>query len=317
MSQLSIVGDFYTNENIASGCQHSNLIINLEGAVGSGAAPADNKICLSFDAPTLERNLRLLRPKLVTLANNHIYDYGELGLEATLRILDNVGIPYVGLKEKPHHIFSDTFVFGKKVRITNICCESTNPRVGTKGPMMRSEEAAFFHVPSNQYYDILICHMGDEEIAYSKPADIRWVNELKDRYDLVVGHHGHVIQNSITTNGNTHYLGIGNFLFDDLYVEVVSAEEKKYVYKKIQRARNKKSLLIEVNEDGVVCRSLYNGILRRFSYFRPNLKPHLSDVVYSIRGKIYIFQIKIRNFLRDPSLLSVERLKRVIDDLCD
>src|SRR5690348_6248424 len=77
----------------------SNLnIVNLE----SPLTKASEKEKLIKTGPNLKAYpetigaLKELKVDLVTLANNHIYDYGKTGLTDTLQLLKNHGIKYVG-----------------------------------------------------------------------------------------------------------------------------------------------------------------------------------------------------------------------------
>src|SRR5699024_9531699 len=42
------------------------------------------------------KGITQLNPELVTLANNHILDHGEMGLNSTLNVLENNNIKYIG-----------------------------------------------------------------------------------------------------------------------------------------------------------------------------------------------------------------------------
>ena len=70
--------------------------INLECALTDWGEPEPGKtFCFRTDAKNVEV-LRVARIDAVSLANNHVLDYGDLGLRETLRHLDAAGIQHAG-----------------------------------------------------------------------------------------------------------------------------------------------------------------------------------------------------------------------------
>lgn len=68
---------------------------NLEIPLTTGGAPAEKALTHRAD-PTLHTELTRLGVDVVTLANNHILDFGDVGLYDTLATLDAAGIDHVG-----------------------------------------------------------------------------------------------------------------------------------------------------------------------------------------------------------------------------
>lgn len=76
---------------------------NLEGTLLDGGGTVkkckDPKICYAFRTPTpYVRNLTDAGIDFVSVANNHINDFGAAGIVSTLRTLDDAGIRYAGLR---------------------------------------------------------------------------------------------------------------------------------------------------------------------------------------------------------------------------
>lgn len=72
--------------------------INLETVIGDldpgDALPA--KRFLLQSTPLVTESLDEMGVDLVTLGNNHAYDWGEAGIDSTLEVLDDAGLPHVG-----------------------------------------------------------------------------------------------------------------------------------------------------------------------------------------------------------------------------
>ena len=83
---------------------------NLEGCI-SDDAPArkrcnDPTKCYLYRMPKKFGNcLKFAGFNLISLANNHTWDFGEKGVEDTKNVLNNLGINYAGLDYKPYTIF--------------------------------------------------------------------------------------------------------------------------------------------------------------------------------------------------------------------
>ncbi|HKM94027.1 MAG TPA: CapA family protein [Prolixibacteraceae bacterium] len=91
---------------------------NLEGVLLSGEGTvkkcSDPKVCYAFKMPDhyvdylVEAGFNLL-----SVANNHIRDFGSTGTANTIRILKEAGIPHAGLEEIPYTTFEkDGITYG-------------------------------------------------------------------------------------------------------------------------------------------------------------------------------------------------------------
>ena len=91
---------------------------NLEGPFVNNAKLAkkcrDTTICYAFRTP--EHYSTVIQQAgfdIISLANNHIGDFGSQGRETTIRLLDSLGIYHAGTDEFPYAIFSrDSVSYG-------------------------------------------------------------------------------------------------------------------------------------------------------------------------------------------------------------
>ena len=99
---------------------------NLEGAVAdSGGTPktcSDSSICYAFRQPEyLMDDLKSAGFNLLSIANNHIYDFGQDVLDNTVRVLDAKGFRFAGINSRPWDTLT---VNGIKV---GFCAFAPNP----------------------------------------------------------------------------------------------------------------------------------------------------------------------------------------------
>ncbi len=78
--------------------QADHTCVNLEMVLTDGGAPADVLVRLRGD-PSLATELKRASIDVVTLANNHAFDFGLPGMRDTIAALDDAGVPHVGTGE--------------------------------------------------------------------------------------------------------------------------------------------------------------------------------------------------------------------------
>jgi poly-gamma-glutamate synthesis protein (capsule biosynthesis protein) len=165
--------------------------------------------------PEVAEALRKANINIVNLANNHIFDYGKIAFEDTLKNLEKNNIKYFGNSYEPLIIekegikigflgFSD-FLKHLEVREEKIGIAVVNNNLGEI--IKKAKEKV----------DILIVsfHWGEE---YKKIANERQRKLAKiaidSGADLVIGHHPHVIQNIEKYKNKFIFYSLGNFIFD-------------------------------------------------------------------------------------------------------
>ena len=77
------------------------VIGNLESPLTSITKTRACKGVYLRSDPTNVETLNQIGVTHVTLANNHIYDYGKKAAKETIKVLKKAGIKYVGLNNKP------------------------------------------------------------------------------------------------------------------------------------------------------------------------------------------------------------------------
>ena len=159
--------------------------------------------------------------QLVALANNHIMDYGEKGVQDTLTELSNYKINFVGLN-KNYYESRKPFVFqskGKKIAIINI---SENEFVTLPENNFYVNKLNVFDnfvdiqkAKSENQFVVIIFHGGNEH--YNLPSPER--QKLMRLYvlagaDAIISHHTHCYSGYEIFKGSPIFYGLGNFIYD-------------------------------------------------------------------------------------------------------
>ncbi len=178
-------------------------------------------ICADIDNV---RTLRELHVDAVTLANNHMFDFGTEGYELTKRVLDEAGISWFGSEGKELIVEKA----GCKVAFDGYCCYSSNPLrcvkkglFGVNAYNLNDAKCFIQRCNSNGFLPIIAVHAGIEHVNYPSIDHIRAARQLSMSGPFVYyGHHPHVIQGTEEYNGSLISHSLGNFCFDDVYSDI-------------------------------------------------------------------------------------------------
>ena len=158
---------------------------------------------------------------MVTLANNHMMDYGEEGLFSTIQACENVGIRHIGAGSNLEEAKKIEYFKIKGTCIAFInCCENewSTTQGNYPGCNTLNEVALFYQIQeakSNSDHAILIIHGGHETYEYPSlrmKKLYRWFVDLG--VDAVIGHHTHCFSGYEVYKGKPIIYSLGNFIFD-------------------------------------------------------------------------------------------------------
>lgn len=158
---------------------------------------------------------------VVTLANNHIMDFGDYGLIDTLELCDKNNINHVGAGMSHNEASRPLYVElkGKKIAFVNFAeNEWSNTYDAKPGANPLNPVANFYTIAEakkNADFVFVIVHGGHEMYRLPSP-------QMKETYrffvdagaDAVVGHHSHCYSGYEIYNGSPIFYSLGNFIFD-------------------------------------------------------------------------------------------------------
>jgi poly-gamma-glutamate synthesis protein (capsule biosynthesis protein) len=197
------------------------VVANLESPVGEGGVPYAEKQVYLKGRPEALDALSLAGIEMVSLANNHILDYGPELAAQTRQELDARGIAYHGLVEeggdsKPVILERQ----GVKMAFLSFCsvcpaefeARGKAPGVGVALPSVMNPQVR--KAKEKADYVVVLIHWG-QEYGGSNPLQAKLASGLeKAGADLVIGSHAHVVQEVALQGRTLVAYNIGNFLFD-------------------------------------------------------------------------------------------------------
>lgn len=157
----------------------------------------------------------------VTLANNHILDYGAEGLFNTVRLCKGQGLSVVGAGDNLADAEKILYLEkgGETLAVIN-CCEhefsiatATEPGANPLNPIRQFYQIK--EAKANADHVLVIVHGGHEHFQLPSPRMVETYRFFIDAgADAVVNHHQHCYSGYETYHNSPIFYGIGNFCFD-------------------------------------------------------------------------------------------------------
>jgi len=187
---------------------------------------------------------------MVTLANNHIMDYGSTGLKDTLSTLKANQIEYVGagvIKDEINTVYKT--IDNISVAIINVCeNEWSTDVINEYSANGFSEINMFYSIreAKQKGLKIIVIHHGGQEM-YNLPSPRlkRTLRFFVDcGADAVINHHTHCIGGHEVYNNAPIFYSLGNFIFDN-------SEQRNSIW------NFGMGVVLDINEDNVEFKTFY------------------------------------------------------------
>ena len=157
---------------------------------------------------------------IVTLANNHVFDYGPDAFQETSDLLGAHGIRGVGAGLNREAAMAPLVVELGETRIALISFSegedltAASDKPGVFGWEVEAVEQAVRQARATADLVVVFCHAGVEYIPFPPPYLARALQRVaRAGADLVVGHHPHVPQGVQIVDGTPIAYSLGNFVF--------------------------------------------------------------------------------------------------------
>lgn len=223
---LSQHGYHYPYQDVQSLLQASDFTVaNLETPITTRGTPEEDRSFVYRSSPEVLPAFKEAGFDLVALANNHMMDYGVVGLTDTLDYLDEIGIHRVGAGRDVEEAFRP-FIWesdGMSIAFLNFTrvVPSGDWKAGHEFPEGLADTynhnppvEAIAKAKAEADLVIVLAHWGEERNDEFNEIQ----QDLARRYidagaDLIVGSHPHVLQGFEQYQGKWIAYSLGNFIF--------------------------------------------------------------------------------------------------------
>jgi poly-gamma-glutamate synthesis protein (capsule biosynthesis protein) len=199
-------------------------VLNLETAITTRGTEQPKEFHFRAPATALDA-LRAAGVDLVTLANNHVLDYGQVGLADTLAALRQAGFPYFGIGENADAAWAPRIMTVAGVRLAFIGVSqvhalaedwvATDSRPGEANAINETRTLAAIRAARSQADVVIVfMHWGTEGNSCPNGEQKTLAARMAAAgADLILGAHAHVLQGSGWLGHTFVAYGMGNFLW--------------------------------------------------------------------------------------------------------
>ena len=186
---------------------------NLEGAINSDhVRTPEGSLAFSF-TPGTSRTLAENHFAILSLANNHTYDFGENGFADTTRYLESQSIRAIGHPRRVDQKYAYTRnINGRQFSFVSLNATSyfdVNAAVTLVSEVKNDHPGAFL---------VVLIHWGIEYSLLQNGAQRSLAHKLIDGgADFIIGSHPHVVQGIESYKHKLVFYSLGNFIFDQYF----------------------------------------------------------------------------------------------------
>lgn len=213
-------------EAVASRLAGADVAVgNLESALADSGTRNTAKDVTFRGDPAGIQGLRLAGFDLLSMANNHVLDYGPQPLLDTVASLDSAGIGHAGAGANQAAAWTPAVVERDGATVAYLAFSHIVPAGFIAQPNRaglasgKNDEAltleAIRKAAAENDYVLVSFHWGVEYQDDANATQVAWAHKAIDAgADMVLAHHPHVIQGIERYNGGLIAYSLGDFVFD-------------------------------------------------------------------------------------------------------
>lgn len=202
---------------------------NLESPITPGPIVPTGSFTFHAD-PGAEAALAAANFKILSLANNHLPNYGATGIADTIEYLNQVGIAHAGAGQNLAEANLPALVQVKGIKFAFLAYNDSDVVPPGYGAAISRAGTALMDITkmkeavslAKKQADLLIVsmHSGSEYTEVLTKSQTEFAHAAIDAgAELVLGHHPHVTQRVEKYKDKYIFYSLGNFIFDQMWSE--------------------------------------------------------------------------------------------------
>ncbi|WP_299062121.1 CapA family protein [uncultured Polaribacter sp.] len=209
------------SDEIADELLKSDFVVgNLEGPTTNINTIFNKSTPLKSPVKTINY-LHKKNISVFNLANNHILDYGDLGLKDTLSEIKNEKCSYFGADVSKEKAITPLIIKKDSISIALFGIAKCNPTKINNGQLFNADEFSRLkkqvHIYKNKVDFIIVnFHGGEEYSLYPSPVKRKFLKKIAalKNVSCVIAHHSHTLQGYEKYKNTFIFYSLGNFIFD-------------------------------------------------------------------------------------------------------
>ena len=230
-----------------------------------------------FPSVTFLAKCNLEKFDYLSLANNHIMDFGVEGIERNIYLLQKKNIYYFGFGCNEN--YNPAEIQKNNIKILLIGCIGKGRWSKGKndgyGPdeLDISKLTNFITTNKSQYSHIIVYpHWGSELVDVPNPTDIKKAHEIIDAgATAVIGTHSHIIQGVENYKNGVIAYGLGSFIY---------SPKEEFGYIKNKKREYSICFNIELDQESIVDYKVYYYLLDNKNIPRMVISPTKKEINY-------------------------------------
>lgn len=209
------------------------FMLNNEFPYSDRGVPTEGKQFTFRAKPEYVKLLHELGTDIVSLANNHAYDYGETALLDTFETLEGADIPFVGAGRNLDEAVKPVYFIAGDVKIAFVSAtqierlenpDTKEATASSPGVFRCLNPAKLLEVVAqakeNSDFVIVYIHWGTENTAEPDWLQLEQAPRIVEAgADLIIGDHSHCLQPIQYVEGVPVVYSLGNFWFNSRQVD--------------------------------------------------------------------------------------------------
>lgn len=201
-------------------------IINQESPITQCRITKKSRLAHRSDVEVIPYITKKIPNTVFSLANNHMLDYGRIGVVDTVENLEKAGCTFIGAGRNLEES-SKFIVVGDEIKIGIIAIQYKRFKPSGRkwaapfyeGNMGRlRNQIARMKEEAGVDWTVVVYHGGEEFLFAPLPFNRKLLHSIVDMgADAVVAHHPHVVQGYEYYKGHPIFYSLGNFIFDTTY----------------------------------------------------------------------------------------------------
>jgi len=234
-----------------------SVFANLESPISSAGKSAGNLYPFRAD-PQVVSGLKNAGFKVLSVANNHAFDYGQAAFFDTLNNLKTADLEYTGGGLDFNEAHNGAYQEINGTKITYLAYTDLLP----KSLAANDKQGGFAYLDLKQMIKDIQAAKDKSDLVV---VSFHWGREYETKHNshqeeiakaaieagasLIIGHHPHVVQDIVEYKGVTIAYSLGNFVFDQNFSEATKNGLALKVYIKDKKIINVEKQLINFNHD--------------------------------------------------------------------
>lgn len=307
MIRIAFIGDFLYPFNNKVFLRQDDIFDDIDICIGNLESPIIiegkeyNKLNKLINLYSLEGIIEFLKEfkiKVVSIANNHIFDYGIEGFKDTLKYLDKFGVKYCGAGFSLSDARIPCIINVKGIRLCVLsygweliqCITATAKKPGVASLKREIILEDISNIRKYVDFIIVMVHWGYELEIYPLPVHRKLGREIIEAgADLVIGAHPHVIQGYEKWKDGFIFYSLGNFFFPDILFGKVKvnfngkfAKKNILPYSLLVRAKIDFDTVLDIDLYKVGIKEYNNKYIVNFEKFDKNFINYLNKLNYPL-----------------------------------